>query len=118
MVRTLYRSRLVAKELKMTNPEMLFFTGAPPTHSLKFLFSLAVTSEYSGADGSPLRHCLGDWLLSFVGVKKAHFYARATRDVFIELPEEAKAPPGQVGKLNRTMYGCLSWYHLQSKAGW
>ena len=44
--------------------------------------------------------------LSFVDVKRAHFYGKATRTVFVELPTEAGHGKSKVGRLLRSMYGC------------
>ena len=42
----------------------------------------------------------------FNDVSRAYFYARATRDIYIELPEEdLEANQGEVGKLNLCLYG-------------
>ena len=45
-------------------------------------------------------------------VKKAYFYAPATRDVYVELPDE-RAQPGMCAKLLRSQYGtrdaALNW---------
>ena len=47
--------------------------------------------------------------LQLIDVSRAHFYAQAVRDVFIQLPDEdPDAANGDlVGKLDRTMYGTL-----------
>ena len=47
--------------------------------------------------------------LQLIDVSRAHFYAQAVRDVFIQLPpEDPQAANGDlVGKLDRTMYGTL-----------
>ena len=44
-----------------------------------------------------------------VDISRAHFYAKATRDVYIKLPEEDERANqmGTCGKLLRTMYGTL-----------
>ena len=44
-----------------------------------------------------------------VDVSRAHFYADAVRDVYIELPKEdpRSSEPGLCGKLAKTMYGTL-----------
>ena len=47
--------------------------------------------------------------LALADVSRAHFYARASRDVYIQLPkEDARSGERDVcGKLLRTMYGTL-----------
>ena len=72
------RARWVAKEYQThSRPEL--YASTPPLEALKTLFSLAVA-------------CKGKRQIGFIDVKKAHLYAKATRDVFIELP------PGMVKK--------------------
>ena len=40
-----------------------------------------------------------------VDAKKAHLNPRCTEDVYIELPVEVRAQPGQCGKLNVGLHG-------------
>ena len=42
--------------------------------------------------------------LAFIDVKRAYFYAKAKKDIFIILPEE-DAEPGMRGKLLKSMCG-------------
>ena len=42
--------------------------------------------------------------MSFLDVKRAHFTAAATREVYVELPQELEEP-GKVGLLRKSMYG-------------
>ena len=42
--------------------------------------------------------------LAFVDVKRAYFYAKAKKDIFIRLPEE-DVEPGMCGRLLKSMYG-------------
>ena len=53
-------------------------------------------------------------------VRRAYFYAAATRDLFINLPpEDTKATEGQVGRLNLSLYGtrdaATNWQETLSK---
>eukprot|EP00435_Cladocopium_sp_Y103_P057470 s264_g19.t1 len=53
-------------------------------------------------------------LLGFLDVKRAHFYSDATRELYVELPAEAKKPGEDVvGKLLKSLYGTrdapLNW---------
>jgi len=89
-----YRSRLVAKEIKMDKREDLF-AATPPLEAKKILFSMAVTDN--GNRAKPLK-------LDFIDVRRAYFHARAKREVFIELPEE-DMEMGMCGKLDKSMYG-------------
>ena len=66
-----YRSRLVAQEFRDGTPSL--FAATPPLEALKILFSLAASEK-------------GHRVLGFIDIKKAHLYAKATRDVYIELP--------------------------------
>ena len=51
-------------------------------------------------------------------VKKAYFYAPATRDVYVELPPE-RAQPGMCAKLHKSLYGTrdvvLNWAQAYSE---
>ena len=51
-------------------------------------------------------------------VKKAYFYAAATRDVYVDLPPE-RAQPGMCAKLNKSLYGtrdaALNWSQAYSE---
>ena len=51
----------------------------------------------------------GTYILQFLDVKKAHFWALAERTLFVELPAEYVQAHGLsgdvVGRLRRTMYG-------------
>lgn len=89
-----YRSRLVAMEIKRKHDEDIF-AATPPLEAKKLLFSMATT----GTKGSskPLK-------LLFVDVKRAYFYAKCKRPVFVKLPDEDSAD-GQCGRLEVSMYG-------------
>ena len=89
-----YRSRLVAKEIKRKNDEDIF-AATPPLEAKKLLFSLATTGTKNSKN--PLK-------LLFIDVKRAYFYARAKRPVFVQLPDE-DYEEGQCGRLEVSMYG-------------
>ena len=89
-----YRSRLVARELN-THDETGLFAATPPLGAKKVLFSMAMTNETQEE---------GAKKLAFLDVRRAYFYAPATRPVFIKLPEE-DAEPGMCGKLQMSMCG-------------
>ena len=42
--------------------------------------------------------------LDFIDIRRAYFYAKAKRDVYIKLPDE-DAQEGMCGKLDLSMYG-------------
>ena len=76
------------------------FSATPPLESLRALCTLAASEEPGNAD--PLR-------LMVVDISRAHFYADASRSVFIKLPEEEprSGEAGVCGRLLKTMYGTL-----------
>ncbi len=78
-----YRSRLVAKEIKLYRTLDLF-AATPPLEAKTMLFSLAVTSGIGFKKG---RHLEG-MKVDFVDVRRAYFHADARRQVFVELPAE------------------------------
>jgi len=84
-----YRSRLVAKEFR--DGAESIFAGTPPLEALKLLFSLGAAER-------------GHRVLGFIDVKKAHLYAKATREVYVDLPP-GDQESGMCGKLNYTLYG-------------
>ena len=94
------RSRLVCTEVRPRGKEAIF-AAAPPLESLRLLVSY-LSSECPNGQDDPLK-------VALVDVSRAHFYAPAVRDVFIQLPEEdpESKVPGRCGQLCRTMYGTL-----------
>ena len=90
------RCRLVGRELAREKRDDLF-AGTPPLESLK-----AVISKCASRQGGkhPFR------LLS-VDVKRAYFYAPATRPLFIHIPAEDReeGDEGYVAQLNVSFYG-------------
>ena len=89
-----YRCRFVAKEIRRKNDESIF-AATPPLEGKKILCSLAVSGTKGSAD--PLK-------LLFIDVKRAYFYAKSTRPVFVQLPDEDPGD-GMCGRLQRSMYG-------------
>ena len=94
-----YRSRLVAKEIKINKRDDLF-AATPPIEALKMLLSAAVTEGKGYRKGNRE----GGMKLEFIDVRRAYFQANAVRDVFVELPEE-DAEEGMCGMLLKSMYG-------------
>lgn len=84
-----YRSRLVAREFK--EGAATWFAATPPLEAIKVLLSMAAVER-------------GRRKVAFIDVKKAHLYAKATREVFIDLPP-GDEEPGKCGRLNYTLYG-------------
>ena len=89
-----YRSRLVAKEIN-THKRLDLFAATPPLESLRYLTSACARQGEQGR---------GDIRMMFNDVKRAYFFAPATREVYVELPGE-DASEGMVGRLNLSMYG-------------
>ena len=89
-----YRSRLVAKEIKKSTDEDIF-AATPPLEAKKVLFSMAVTGSKKAVN--PLK-------LLFLDVKRAYFYAKVRRPVFVQLPDEDYLE-GHCGQLLVSMYG-------------
>jgi hypothetical protein len=90
------RSRLVVQELNtFKNPDL--FCATPPLEFVKFLISLCASSQFSSR---PTRIMIND-------VKKAYFYAPATRRVFVALPQEDKlaGEEDMCALLMRSLYG-------------
>ena len=73
-----YRSRLVAREINTYKRDDLF-AGTPPLEALKLLLSMSA----SGNTGE---------LIMINDVSRAFFHAKATRDVFVQLPDEDRKP--------------------------
>ena len=91
-----YRSRLVGRELKMDN-RLDLFAATPPLETLKLLLSMCAKGQQ---ERNPLR-------LAVIDIKRAYFYAPATRPVFIEIPKEDRRPgdEGKIARLNLSLYG-------------
>jgi hypothetical protein len=94
-----YRSRSVAKEIKISKREDLF-AATPPLEAKKALFSMAVTEGIGHTRGRKEE----GMKIDFVDVRRAYFHAAARRDLYVELPEEDREE-GMCGKLNKAMYG-------------
>ncbi len=94
-----YKSRLVAQEFRDWTPSL--FAATPPLEALKTLVRLAVASQ-------------GKRQVGFIDIKKAHLYAKGTRDVFIEIPP-GDCTEGMCGKLNYTLHGTRDAAHNLEK---
>jgi len=77
------------------------FSATPPLEAIRVLVA-KLSSEDPATTKDPLKAMLVD-------VSRAHFYAPAVRDVFIELPREDPRYGDEVtcGRLLKTMYGTL-----------
>ena len=88
-----YRSRLVAKEIKV-DKRLDLFAARPPLEAKKMLFSLAVP-EGIGFKGMSKKKGMN---IDFIDTRKAYFQAAAIRDLYVELLEE-NMEDGLCGKL-------------------
>ena len=105
------RSRLVAQELnRFKQPEL--FAATPPVEYIRYLISRCASSQWSS---KPSRIMIND-------VKKAYFYAPATRRVFVALPDEDRLPgeEGLCALLLKSLYGtrdaAYNWTEAYTKA--
>ena len=104
-----YRSRLVARELKVKSGQSEthwsdFFASMPPITALRILFTIAVTKKIPNKDGK-LIHLDPTTCLIFIDIKKAHFWSPARRRLLVEIPPEMGCPPGMVGLLKKSLSG-------------
>ena len=90
------RARLVAMEFRRKH-ETAIFAGTPPLESLRILARVAA----KGMDDDEPTCILN------LDVKRAHFYAKAKRAVFVQLPMEdpMSQDPEACGELLYSMYG-------------
>ena len=89
-----YRSRLVGQEFA-THRDDALYAATPPLEALRMILSHVATGA-----GSSLRQIMIN------DVRRAYFYAAATRDLYIELPaEDGLATADQLGKLKLNLYG-------------
>ena len=94
------RSRLVCTEVRPKGVEAIF-AATPPLESLRM--RLAILSQEDPATTND------PYCLSLSDVSRAHFYAKAVREVYIQLPPEdpRHGDKDVCGRLLRTMYGTL-----------
>ena len=103
-----YRSRLVARQMKVMDPSgQSFFAPAPPLEALRTVLSLAMTRvgvhKPDWEPTSPNRT-----QVSLVDVKRAYFNAvidPRDKPTFVDLPAEDPDHATQCGQLLRHMYG-------------
>ena len=91
-----YRARLVGREIKMDN-RLDLFAATPPLESLRLICAICA-SRQSGH--RPHR-------LMSVDVKRAYFYAKSRRPMYVEIPIEdfEDGDEHRIGKLNLSLYG-------------
>ena len=79
-----YRSRLVAKEIKM-DKRLDLFAATPPLEAKKLLFSAATTEGLGFAAGQDKQSGMK---IDFIDISRAFFQADAIREVYVELSAE------------------------------
>ena len=86
------RSRWVGKEYN-TGPRLDLYSPTPPLEGIKL-----VASDVASKKGR---------VMVTVDVRRAYFYAKAKRRIFVELPDEDKRPgeESMCGMLNVSLYG-------------
>ena len=91
-----YRARLVGRKIK-TDSRLDLFAATPPLESLRVICSTCASNQDRQ---DPYR-------IMSVDVRRAYFYAKATRPVYIEIHIEDFKPgdEGKVARLNLTLYG-------------
>ena len=101
------RCRIVAKDFNIDKRPDLF-AATPPLEYLRYLVARCASSQLG----------LAKTKLMVQDVKKAYFYAPATRDVYVELPPE-RAQTGMCATLHKSLYGtrdaALNWAQACSK---
>ena len=102
-----YRARLVGRELNLEKkPEL--FAAPPPTESLRMLLSICASNQY-------LTNPEERFVVMSNDVRRAYFYAPASRPIFVQIPAEdwMEGDEGYVGQLNLSLYGtrdaALNW---------
>ena len=103
-----YRARLVGREFKL-DKRLDLFAATPPLEFLRYLISRCASSQLDG-------RCTR---IMVQNVKKAYFYADATRAIYVDLPHE-RAQPGMCAKFNKLLYdtrdAALNWSRAYSAA--
>ncbi len=94
-----YRARLVGRELALKKRNDLF-AATPPLEALRLMISLVASRQNS-------RNQKENFILMTNDVKRAYFYAPATRPIYIMIPDEdfEEGDEGMVGKLNLSLMG-------------
>ena len=97
-----YRSRIVVREKRGKGeegrklPAALLFSAMPPLEAVKILGGMMVQRRRSSRN-RPLA-------MRFFDISRAHFYGKAERAVYIELPD-TEADGVHCGLLKKSMYG-------------
>ena len=94
-----YRARLVGREIKKDRRDDLF-AGTPPLESLRMLISICASNQHNWSPSE-------NHVIMTSDIKRAYFYAPATRAIFIKIPREdwEDGDDERVGELNLSLYG-------------
>ena len=82
-----YRSRLVAQEFR-NKSEGGLFAATPPLETLKVLISVFVSEVFDDKGTRRSSEDSARMGIMLIDIKRAHFYAPAQREIFIDLPPE------------------------------
>ena len=102
-----YRARLVGREIKRDQRSDLF-AATPPLESLRMILSICASNQYH-------EQAYDRYIVMTNDVRRAYFYAPATRPVYIEIPAEDFEDGDEMmaGRLNLSLYGtrdaALNW---------
>ena len=101
-----YRSRLVAREFRSKHESGLF-AATPPLESLKALLGAFVSDVYDQHGKWRDQECDQRMGIMLIDIKRAHFYAAAQRQLFVDLPPEdpQHGDPDACGELLQSLYG-------------
>ena len=92
---TYYRSRLVGREFNIGRDDALY-AATPPLEALRLVISHAATHQSSGVRR----------MVMINDVRRAYFYAKIQRGVYVELPmEDQNYGTGKRGELKLCLYG-------------
>ena len=99
-----YRSRWVAKQFK-THDDFELFAATPPLDAIRYILSSAASMK----NGKLMSN----------DVRRAYFFAPATRPIYVELPDEAGEKSDKCGRLLKSLYGTRdaanNWSQAYSK---
>ena len=91
-----YRSRLVGREIKR-DQRLDLFAATPPVETIRFL----------AAQCAQRQRRKDPWRMAVIDVRRAYFYARARRPLYVEIPDEdrVEGEGDVVGRLEMSLYG-------------
>ena len=86
----------MGRKLKL-DTRLDLFAATPPLESLKAIVSICASHQWTEEP----------FMIMSVDIKRAYFYAKARRAVYIEIPQEDREAGDEwkVGKLNLSLYG-------------